>query len=129
MRLREFVTEATPLVTAIASTIGKSAQDSKSSSTTQPGTGTITSQGPGNGTTSAPTPTPDTQPTATKLTPQQIQAALPAGKKFSYPGVNGQVEVLPPKSGENDIGLRIPEIGDVEVDAETISKLAGIIPK
>lgn len=129
MRSYEFVTEATPLVTAIASTIGKSAQDSKSSSTTQPGTGTITSQGPGNGTTSAPTPTPDTQLTATKLTPQQIQAALPAGKKFSYPGVNGQVEVLPPKSGENDIGLRIPEIGDVEVDPETISKLAGIAPK
>jgi len=129
VRSYEFVTEATPLVTAIASTIGKSAQDSKSSSTTQPGTGTITSQGPGNGTTSAPTPTPDTQLTATKLTPQQIQAALPAGKKFSYPGVNGQVEVLPPKSGENDIGLRIPEIGDVEVDPETISKLAGIAPK
>ena len=131
MRSYEFVIEATPLVTAIAATVGKTTQDSKSSTptTTQPGTGTITSQGTGNVATSTPAPTaPGTQP-ATKLTPQQIQAALPAGKKFSYPGVTGQVEVLPPKSGETDVNLRIPEIGDVEIDPETISKLAGIAPK
>lgn len=131
MRSYEFVIEATPLVTAIAATVGKTAQDPKSSApaTTQPGTGTITSQGTVNGATTTPAPTaPGTQP-ATKLTPQQIQAALPAGKKFSYPGVTGQVEVLPPKSGEADINLRIPEIGDVEIDPETISKLAGIAPK
>lgn len=131
MRSYEFVIEATPLVTAIAATVGKSAQDSKSSTptTTQPGTGTITSQGTGNGATSTPTTTASSTQPATKLTPQQIQAVLPAGKKFSYPGVTGQVEVLPPKSGEADINLRIPEIGDVEVDPETISKLAGIAPK
>lgn len=130
MRSYEFVIEATPLVTAIASAIGKTAQDPKSTSpaTTQPGTGTITSQGTGNSVTSTPTTTSNTQPAA-KLTPQQIQTAMPAGKKFSYPGVTGQVEVLPPKSGETDISLRIPEIGDVEIDPETISKLAGIAPK
>lgn len=131
MRSYEFVIEATPLVTAIAATIGKSAQDPKSAApaTTQPGTGTITSQGTGNGVTATPAPAASGAQPVTKLTPQQVQAALPAGKKFSYPGVTGQVEVLPPKSGEADVNLRIPEIGDVEIDPETISKLAGIAPK
>lgn len=131
MRAKEFVNETTPLVTAIAATVGKSAQDPKSAvpATTQPGTGTITSQGTGNGVTATPTPTTSAAQPATKLTPQQVQAALPAGKKFSYPGVTGQVEVLPPKSGEADVNLRIPEIGDVEIDPETISKLAGMAPK
>ena len=137
MRAKEFVTEADTLVATLANAIGKSTQGQKSSApaTTQPGTGTVTSQGPGNSTTApATTPTPPagtpatTNPsqTAPKPTPQQIQAALPAGKKFSYPGVTGQVEVLPPESGEDDINLRIPNIGDVEVDPKMISKLAGL---
>jgi hypothetical protein len=54
---------------------------------------------------------------------------LPAGKKLTAPGVTGQVEVLPSTSGEDDINLRIPNIGDVEVDPATISKLAGIATK
>ena len=142
MRAKEFVNEADTLVATLANAIGKSATGQKSSAspTTQPGTGTVTAQGPGNNTT-APTTAPATPPlagnpattntsqTAPKPTPQQIQAALPAGKKFSYPGVTGQVEVLPPKSGEADVNLRIPNIGDVEVDPETIGKLAGIAPK
>ena len=137
MRAKEFVNEADTLVATLANAIGKSATGQKPSAspTTQPGTGTVTSQGPGNNTTApATTPTPPagtpatTNPsqTAPKPTPQQIQAALPAGKKFSYPGVTGQVEVLPPESGEDDINLRIPNIGDVEVDPKMISKLAGL---
>ena len=139
MRAKEFVNEADTLVATLANAIGKSTQGQKSSApvTTQSGTGTVTSQGPGNNTTT-PTTTPplagtpattNTSQTASKPTPQQIQAALPSGKKFSYPGITGQVEVLPPKSGESDINLRIPNIGDVEVDPETIGKLAGIAPK
>lgn len=139
MRAKEFVNEADTLVATLANAIGKSATGQKSSAspTTQPGTGTVTGQAPGNNTI-APTTTPplagtpattNTSQTAPKPTPQQIQAALPAGKKFSYPGVTGQVEVLPPKSGEADVNLRIPNIGDVEVDPETIGKLAGIAPK
>lgn len=137
MRAKEFVNEADNLVATLANTIGKSATGQKSSDspTTQPGTGTITAQGPGNNTTApttTPTPPADTpvttnsSQTAPNLTPQQIQAALPAGKKITYPGVTGQVEVLPPESGEDDINLRIPNVGDVEVDPKTISKLAGL---
>jgi len=142
VRAKEFVNEADTLVATLANTISKSATGQKSSApaTTQPGTGTVTGQAPGNNTT-APTTAPATPPpagtpavtnssqTAPNLTPQQIKAALPAGKKLTAPGVTGQVEVLPSTSGEDDINLRIPNIGDVEVDPATISKLAGIATK
>jgi hypothetical protein len=133
MRAREFVSEVAPLVTALAADIGQAAktqQDStKSPSTTQPGTSTVAPTG----TTGTGGATPDASKPAepAKLTPQQLQSNLTGmtpGKKFSYPGIPGQVEVLPAQTtgstGQPGIRLRIPNIGDVTADAKTLTDLA-----
>jgi hypothetical protein len=133
MRAREFVSEVAPLVTALAADIGQAAktqQDStKSPSTTQPGTSTVSpigTTGPG-GT----TPTASKPAEPAKLTPQQLQAnmsGMTPGKKFTYPGISGQVEVLPSQTsgntGQPGIRLRIPNVGDVTADAKTLTDLA-----
>jgi hypothetical protein len=128
MRAREFVSEAPPLVTALASSLGQTNPGTVSSSanTIKP-TGTSTAPAPAATTTA-------TVGTATQsLNPQQIQNTLssnmPAGKKFNYPGITGQVEVLPQQPGQSELKLRIPNIGDVDVDAATLSKIASTLPK
>jgi hypothetical protein len=133
MRAREFVSEVAPLVTALAADIGQAAKTQQSSTanppTTQPGTSTVAPTG----TTGTGGTTPDANKTAepVKLTPQQLQANLSGmtpGKKFSYPGISGQVEVLPAQTsgntGQPGIRLRIPNIGDVTADAKTLTDLA-----
>jgi hypothetical protein len=134
MRAREFVSEVAPLVTALAADIGQAAKTQQSSTaktpTTQPGTGTVAPTGStGTGGTTA-TDTPKTAEPET-LTPQQLQANLSGmtpGKKFTYPGIPGQVEVLPAQTsgntGQPGIRLRIPNVGDVTADAKTLTDLA-----
>lgn len=139
MRAREFVSEVAPLVTALASGLGQTAKTQQSPSTTptstttptttQPGTSTVAptgTTGPGGATPAANKPA-DTE----KLTPQQLQANLTGmtpGKKFTYPGIPGQVEVLPAQTsgntGQPGIRLRIPNVGDVTADAKTLTDLA-----
>ena len=134
MRAREFVSEVAPLVTALAADIGQAAKTQQSSTTspsatTQPGTGTVSTTG----TTGTGGSTPTTPKTAepVKLTPQQLQAnmsGMTPGKKFTYPGISGQVEVLPSQTSSNTgqpgIRLRIPNVGDVTADAKTLTDLA-----
>ena len=133
MRAREFVSEVAPLVTALAADIGQAAKTQQSSTaktpTTQPGTGTVSTTG----TTGPGGTTADTPKTAepAKLTPQQLQAnmsGMTPGKKFTYPGISGQVEVLPSQTsgntGQPGIRLRIPNVGDVTADAKTLTDLA-----
>jgi len=139
MRAREFVSEVAPLVTALASGLGQTAKTQQSASTTPTSTTTPTTTQPG---TSTVAPTGTTGPGGTtpqankttepeKLTPQQLQANLTGmtpGKKFTYPGIPGQVEVLPAQTsgntGQPGIRLRIPNVGDVTADAKTLTDLA-----
>jgi hypothetical protein len=139
MRAREFVSEVAPLVTALASGLGQTAKTQQSASTTPASTTTPTTTQPGTSTV-APTGTTGpggTTPTANKpaepekLTPQQLQANLSGmtpGKKFTYPGIPGQVEVLPAQTtgntGQPGVRLRIPNVGDVTADAKTLTDLA-----
>jgi hypothetical protein len=146
MRAREFVSEVAPLVTALASGLGQAAKTQQSPSTSKPGTSTTsptspTTTQPGTSTvaptgttgTGGATPAPDASKTTApdKLTPQQLQANLTGmtpGKKFTYPGIPGQVEVLPAQTtgntGQPGIRLRIPNVGDVTADTKTLTDLA-----
>jgi hypothetical protein len=80
--------------------------------------------------------TPAPQPTsndaqAKKLSQQQIQQNLKAirpGTKFAYPEV-GQVEVLPPQSGQQGLRLNIPKIGAVTIDPKDLTNIANSLPK
>jgi hypothetical protein len=110
----------------VASQIGKTAVNQVGKAAVN----AITSAGSSSTPAKNPTPTSNTAQ-AQKLSQQQIQANLKGiqpGTKFAYPEV-GQVEVLPPQTGQQGLRLRIPKVGDVTVDPKDLTNIANSLPK